>query len=211
MTAHPNWLRPPGPVAPGLRIGILGGSFNPAHEGHMHVSEVALKRLDLDYVWWLVSPQNPLKPAAGMASLQQRIASARDIARRHPRLRVSDIETQMGSQYTFDTVIRLKKRFPQLRFVWIMGTDNLLTFHRWRNWQRLAERVPIAIVTRPGTIMAPLKSKAACRFAMARVPERLLAAARPPALVVLEGRRSNTSATAIRRRGVGWLRQPVLH
>src|SRR5437762_10003362 len=102
------WLKAPGPVAPGLRIGLLGGSFNPAHEGHLHVSEVALKRLGLDYVWWLVSPQNPLKAAAETAPLQQRIVRARKTAGRYPRLRVSDIETQMGTRYTIDTIARVE-------------------------------------------------------------------------------------------------------
>jgi nicotinate-nucleotide adenylyltransferase len=99
----------------------LGGSFNPAHEGHLHVSQVAMNRLGLDYVWWLVSPQNPLKRAADMAPLKQRLARARRVAGTHPRLRVTDIETQMGTRYTIDTVTRLKRRFPALRFVWLMG------------------------------------------------------------------------------------------
>lgn len=199
------WLKAPGPVAPGLRIGLLGGSFNPAHEGHLHVSEVALKRLGLDYVWWLVSPQNPLKSAGDTAPLRQRIARARKAVGRHPRLRVSDIETQMGTRYTIDTIRRLKQRFPSVRFVWLMGSDNLLTFHRWRNWQRLAKSVPIAVVMRPGTILAPLTARAAQRFARLGQSqcERTLVTTRPPALAVLEARRSNASATALRQRRLG--------
>ena len=209
MTARPNWLKPPGAVVPGLRIGLLGGSFNPAHAGHLYITEVAMKQLCLDFVWWLVSPQNPLKTPTAMAPLQQRIASAREIAGRHPRIRVSDIETRMGTRYTIDTVTGLKKRFGQVHFVWLMGSDNLLAFHRWRNCHRLAESIPIVVVRRPGTVLAPLKSKAARRFA--KRGNRAFATTQPPALVVLDGRRSCTSATAIRRRGLGWFNHPVLH
>jgi nicotinate-nucleotide adenylyltransferase len=212
MTMYATWPKPPGPVAPGLRIGLLGGSFNPAHEGHMHVSEIALKRLGLDYVWWLVSPQNPLKPVAETAPLQRRMTSAREIAGRHPRLRISDIETRMGTRFTVDTVTRLKERFPQVHFVWLMGSDNLLTFHRWRNWQRLASSLPIAIVLRPGAILAPLTAQVARQFAMGSPQsERMLATACPPALAVLDAKRSNASATALRRQRLGWLKSLVLH
>jgi nicotinate-nucleotide adenylyltransferase len=205
MKAPASWLKAPGPIAPGLRIGLLGGSFNPAHKGHLHVSEVAMKRLGLDYVWWLVSPQNPLKAASETAPLQQRIARARKTAAGHPRLRVSDIETQMGTRYTIDTIRRLKRRFPQVRFVWLMGSDNLLTFHHWRNWQRLAKSLPVAIVMRPGAILAPLTARAARQFTRLRTPqcERGLATTRPPALAVLDARRSNASATVLRRRRLG--------
>jgi nicotinate-nucleotide adenylyltransferase len=196
-----------------LRIALLGGSFNPAHEGHLHASEVALKRLRLDYVWWLVSPQNPLKKADDMAPLKQRLAHARTLTETHPRLRVSDIETQMGTRYTLDTVTRLKRRFPALRFVWLMGSDNLLSFHRWRHWQRLAMTIPIAIVTRPGTILAPLTSEATRRFAIRTFPgcEGSLATVRPPALVVLESHRNPASATTLREQEHGWLKWPVLN
>jgi nicotinate-nucleotide adenylyltransferase len=212
MNAHATWLKAPGPVAHGLRIGLLGGSFNPAHEGHVHVSEVALKRLGLDYVWWLVSPQNPLKASADIAPLGQRITYARHLVENYPRLRVSDIEAQMGTRFTVDTVTRLKTRFPGLRFVWLMGSDNLLAFHRWRDWQHLAKKVPIAIVTRPGTALAPLTAKAAQRFARsARRSERTLAAARAPALTVLEARRSSASATSLRKPRLGWLKSLVLN
>jgi nicotinate-nucleotide adenylyltransferase len=197
------WLTPPGPVAPGLRIGLLGGSFNPAHEGHLHVSEVALKRLGLDYVWWLVAPQNPLKSPRGMADFRDRLTGARKLARGHPRLRVSDIEARTRTCYTIDTIARLKARFPQLKFVWLMGSDNLVTFHRWRNWQELARRIPIAVVMRPGTTLAPLKAMAAQRFAAARPrSESGLADADPPAFVILDSRRNAASATDIRAKGL---------
>jgi nicotinate-nucleotide adenylyltransferase len=196
-----------------MRIGLLGGSFNPAHEGHLHVSEVALKRLGLDYVWWLVSPQNPLKKTSGMAAFHRRLASARAIAGAHPRLRVSDIEAEMGTRYTIDTVTRLRKRFPGIHFVWLMGTDNLLTFHHWRSWDRLAQSLPIAVVLRPGAIVAPLMAVVRGRLATIRnaQPGRKLAKAHPPAIAVLDGKRSAASATALRRRGLGWSKAAMLH
>lgn len=211
MTARSSWLKPPGPVAPGLRIGLLGGSFNPAHEGHMHVSDVALKRLALDYVWWLVSPQNPLKPTAGMAAFEKRMASARAIIRGHRRLFATDVEMQMGTRYTIDTVIRLKERFPLVHFVWLMGSDNFLNFHRWRSWQRLANTIPIAIVLRPGTVIAPLAARAARQFVKSTPRSaRALATARPPAIAVLDAKRSNTSATVLRRQRLGWFKGLML-
>src|SRR4029077_7561987 len=153
--APANWVRPPGPVAPGLRIGLLGGSFNPAHEGHLHVSEVALKRLGLDFVWWLVTPQNPLKPVAGMAPLHDRVRDAKKIVR-HPRILVLDIEHDFHTHYSFDTLRALQKRFAQVRFVWLMGSDNLNIFRRWHRWAEFAQRVPIAVIQRPGTILSAL-------------------------------------------------------
>ncbi|MGD0191059.1 MAG: nicotinate-nucleotide adenylyltransferase [Rhizomicrobium sp.] len=194
------WVKPPGPVAPGLRIGLLGGSFNPAHEGHMHVSQVGLDTLGLDYVWWLVSPQNPLKPVAGMAPLDQRIAQARAVAS-HPRILVSGLESELGTRFTVDTLAALKRRFPQVRFVWLMGTDNLKEFQRWRRWQEITALVPIAIVVRPGTTLAPLYAKVSQRLARARHNDwRHFADAEPPALAVIDAPRNAMSATAIRER-----------
>lgn len=198
---HPrkHWLRPPGPIAPGLRIGLLGGSFNPAHDGHVHVSEVALKRLGLDYVWWLVAPQNPLKPVVGMAPLRDRIGMAQTAAAAVPRVLVMDIEDALGTRYTIDTVSELKKRFPQLRFVWLMGSDNLDQFRHWRRWPEIAQHVPIAIVMRPGTTLAPLRAKAAQRLArMRKNAGGRITFAKPPAFIVLDGPRSAASASAIR-------------
>jgi len=203
---HPRarWLKPPGPVATGLRIGLLGGSFNPAHEGHLHVSDVALKRLGLDYVWWLVAPQNPLKAVRGMAPMRDRMATARAMTRHRPRLRITGIEADMGTRYTIDTVAGLKKRFPQVRFVWLMGSDNLATFHLWRRWQELAGCIPIAIVMRPGTTLASLKAKAAQYFARTKPRgARNFAYGEPPAFLVLEARRIPASASAIRARALG--------
>ena len=139
-----NWLHPPGPVAQGLRIGLLGGSFNPAHDGHLYVGDVALRRLGLDYVWWLVAPQNPLKPVADMAPLEKRLAAARALAGRDPRLIVTDLERMLGTRYTIDTLKALARRFRGVRFVWLMGSDNLDQFHRWRRWEEIVRLVPVA-------------------------------------------------------------------
>lgn len=194
-----EWVRPPGPVAPGLCIGLLGGSFNPAHAGHLHVSRVALEYLGLDYVWWLVSPQNPLKPRAGMAPFETRLAAARAIAR-HPRLHISDIERALGTQFTADTIAALQQRFADVRFVWLMGTDNLENFQKWRRWPEIAYRVPIAVVVRPGSVLAPLKARLMQRFARSRCSDfRNIARASPPAIAIIDAPRNALSATAIRR------------
>jgi nicotinate-nucleotide adenylyltransferase len=181
-----SFLRPPGPIAKGLRIGLLGGSFNPAHAGHRYVADTALRRLKLDYVWLLVSPQNPLKPAHGMMALEQRLQSARNLAGGNRRLIVTDLERTIASRYTNDTIRVLKARFPEVRFVWLMGSDNLEQFHRWQHWQDILATIPAAVVLRPGTTLAPLKAKAyrtwKARFA------------------VLDGHRNEMSATAIRAR-----------
>ena len=136
------WLRSPGPVTPGLQIGLLGGSFNPAHEGHVHASDVALKQLGLDYVWWLVSPQNPLKPTSGMAPLHDRLADAAEVVGRCPRIRVLDLENTLGTRYTIDTLTVLRRRFPCVNFIWLMGSDSLASFHRWRRWPEIVRQIP---------------------------------------------------------------------
>lgn len=133
----------------GFSVGLLGGSFNPAHGGHRRMSLAALDRLGLDEVWWMVSPQNPLKPVAGMAPFAARLARARAVAR-HPRIRVTGIETELGTQLTVDTVQALRRRFPQARFLWLMGADNLAQFHRWVAWRTIARTVPIVVMARPG-------------------------------------------------------------
>jgi nicotinate-nucleotide adenylyltransferase len=191
-----HWLKPPGPVADGLRIGLLGGSFNPAHEGHLYVSDVALKRLGLDYVWWLVTPQNPLKGRIGLAPLEDRVRQARRIATR-PRIVVMDIERCTGTRYSIDTLKALQRRFPRLNFVWLMGSDNLAIFRRWKRWEEIAARVPIAVIQRPGTILSALNAKAMQRFAARRRGEDLVTQA-PPAIAILDGRRNAQSSTAIR-------------
>ncbi|MBM3732952.1 MAG: nicotinate-nucleotide adenylyltransferase [Acidimicrobiia bacterium] len=185
------------------RIGLLGGSFNPAHEGHLHISRQALAKLRLDEVWWLVSPQNPLKPARGMAPLATRIRVARDIAR-HPRIRVSAIEAELGTVYTAETLKRLVARFPKIRFVWLMGADNLIQISRWRDWRSIFTTVPVAVFARPAYSLRALASVAARRFAKARISGTAagaLADMRPPAWAFLRIRLSAASAAAIRARG----------
>ena len=188
-----SWIRPPGPVAAGLTIGLLGGSFNPAHSGHLYVSLTALRRLKLDYVWWLVTPGNPLKEAP--APLEKRLKAARAMAR-HPRLIVTDIERELGTRYTIDTIMALQRRFPMVRFVWLMGSDNLESFYRWRNWRRIAQRIALAVVQRPGSILAKDHAAPIRRFGRA---DRLKP---PPAILVLDGARNSESATRLRQLGL---------
>jgi len=191
------------------RVGLLGGSFNPAHAGHLHLSLLALRHLRLDAVWWLVSPQNPLKPAAGMAGYRKRLAGAARLAR-HPRLRVSDIEARLGTRYSVDTVAALCRRFPRTRFVWLMGADNLVQLPAWHRWVRLFDAVPIAVFDRPPYFFKGMAEKAARRFARQRISAtaaRGLADRAPPAWVFLHTRRNPASATAIRELGGGKPRQ----
>lgn len=185
----------------GLRVGILGGSFNPAHDGHRHISLYALKRLGLDQVWWMVSPQNPLKSSRGMAALDERVAEARRVAR-HPRITVTGIETDLGTQYTADTLRVLARRFPRTRFVWLMGADNLRQIPRWRHWTRIFQTVPVAVFARPTYSMGALGGMAAQRYARRRVREHRvkgLAGRKAPAWVFLRNPLHPASATAIRR------------
>jgi len=182
------------------RIGLLGGSFNPAHAGHRHISLMALRRLRLDEVWWLVSPQNPLKPVAGMAPLAERVAGARTVAA-HPGIRVTGIEKALGTRYTADTLPALTRRFPLARFVWLMGADNLVEIPRWNRWRRIFATVPVAILARSSYSHRALAGQAARRFAHDRIPTPQagrLAELDPPAWVFLHGRRHPASATLIR-------------
>ena len=186
-----------------LAVGLLGGSFNPAHEGHLHISREALKRLHLDQVWWLVSPQNPLKPVSGMASLDVRLASADRVAQ-HPAIRVSDIELRLGTRYTIDTVRALRRRFPGYRFVWLIGADNLLQFPRWRRWSETAETLPIAVFARGRVTYRALAGPMARRYASARVRDpRSLARHAPPAWSFLFTSLHPASSTALRAAGKG--------
>lgn len=185
-----SWIRPPGPAGHGRVIGLLGGSFNPAHEGHRYVSETAKRALGLAAVWWLVTPGNPLKRASELADLLTRIAHARDVAPQGDI--VTGIEGRLGSRYTADTLRLLKRRFPGTRFVWLMGSDNLAGFARWKNWAGIARAVPIVVVRRPGSALDTLKSPLVRRFGQAR---RL---GPPPNVLVLDGPRSPHSSTAIR-------------
>jgi len=192
------FVRAPGPTE-NLRIGLLGGSFNPAHEGHLHLSRVALARLRLDYVWWLVSPQNPLKPGEGMADFAARLAHAREVAR-HPRVIATGIEDAIGTRYTIDTIARLKRRFPRAHFVWLMGSDNLVQIPLWRRWKEIFCALPAAVVTRPGSALSGRVGKAARRLPLYS-GDAVFASRRPPALAILEARRSPISGTAIRAAG----------
>lgn len=187
----------------GQRIGLLGGSFNPAHGGHRFISLEALKRLRLDSVWWLVSPQNPLKPRTGMAPLEARYASARAEIAGHPRLRATTVEEVLGTFYTRETLAALRDRFPGVRFVWLMGADNLWQVDRWAEWSRIFHTVPVAVFNRPSYSQSAGFAKAARRFDRARIAERdaaRLADAAPPAWVFLHQPQDPRSATEIRAR-----------
>jgi nicotinate-nucleotide adenylyltransferase len=183
-----------------MRIGLLGGSFNPPHEGHALITRLALRRLALDRVWWLVTPGNPLKSPTGLAALKARIEAAR---RLHvARVVVSDVEAQIGSHFTYDTLMWLKRRAPGVHFVWIMGADNLRQLHLWRHWRAIADLAPIVVVDRPGSSLKAISSPAGAALARFRVPERdamRFATIRPPALLFLHGPRSGLSSTALRR------------
>ena len=182
-----------------MRVGLLGGSFNPAHEGHLHASLQALKQLKLDRVWWLVSPQNPLKPERGMARLDHRLGAARKLAR-DPRIIATTLEDELGTRYTVHTVAALQRHFPRVNFVWIMGTDNLVQLPRWRDWERLLRQLPVAVVARPGTALSARSSPAAQRFASARRgADARFALRRAPAIAILDGTRNMESATRLRR------------
>lgn len=209
------WFAAPAPEAPsprrgslasglhlerGMRVGLLGGSFNPAHPGHAHVAETARLRLGLDRVIWLVSPQNPLKSSNGTAPLAERMASARRQAT-GPKMTVSDFETRIGARYTIDTLRALKARYPGVHFVWIMGGDNLANFHCWRGWTDIFRLIPIAVVARPGSLLDSRFAPATRRFAHARLPSRegaLLATAKTPAWIYLRAPLNAVSSTAIR-------------
>jgi len=183
---------------PRLLVGLLGGSFNPAHAGHRHLSLVALKALRLDAVWWLVSPQNPLKPRAGMAPLARRLARAQAVAA-DPRIRVTDLERRLGTHYTVDTLKALRRRHPEVRFVWLMGADNLIQLPQWRRWRDIMATVPVAVVDRPSYSYRALASRAAGRYRKCRVRPAALARAAPPAWCFVWAKRHPASATAIRR------------
>jgi len=203
LPPHPGPLRPQGQRgSSGRRIGLLGGSFNPAHRGHLHLSLTALKRLDLDEVWWLVSRQNPLKPAAGMAPFAARLDQARQVASGHRRIGVTDLETRLGgSRYSVDTLRALRRRFPRLRFVWLMGSDNLVQIPHWDRWTEIFRTVPIAVFDRPSYSLRALAGLAAKRFARDRVPAtaaRRLAETKPPAWAFFHTRLDPSSATRLR-------------
>lgn len=189
------------PAAAGQRIGLMGGSFNPPHKGHLTVARTALNRLRLDSIWWLVSPGNPLKVNDGLPALPQRIAACRALTRHDPHIQVSGLEAELGSVYSSDTIAFLTRRHPAVHFVWVMGADNLATFHCWRRWRDIALAMPIAVIDRPGWHFGALSSPAAGALARNRLPESHAARlpfARPPAWIYLHTRLSPQSSTALR-------------
>lgn len=199
MEGPHRWPRLPA-VGAGMRIGLLGGSFNPAHAGHRQISVEAITRLRLDQVWWIVSPGNPLKEHKGLRPLAERVRQAEAVAR-HPRIVVTGFEADLASRYTADTLAFLCKRLPTVSFVWLMGADNLAQLPRWRRWRQIMQLVPIAVMDRPGWRWRALASKAAIRFGRSRVAERDAAAlpgSAPPAWVFLTVPLSPLSSTAIR-------------
>ena len=184
----------------GRRIGLLGGSFNPPHEGHLHASLLALRTLGLDQVWWLVSPQNPLKATHDMASLAERLGEARCFVR-HPRIIVTDIETQLGTRYTADTLDKLQLRYSRTTFVWIMGADNLIQIRRWKRWKDIFYGVAVAIYDRPAYSLKAEGSLAANRFNRWRLKGAMrknLGYAKPPAWAFFHTKLKAISSTAIR-------------
>jgi nicotinate-nucleotide adenylyltransferase len=194
------------PYTEGMRIGLLGGSFNPPHQAHRAISQFALKRLQLDRVWWLVTPGNPLKENGNLHELGERMQAARDVAN-DSRIEVSCLESVIRTRYTIDTINTLRRRLSGLRFVWIMGADNLAQFHRWQHWRRIADQVPVAVIDRPPQSFRALASPAANALARYRLPENkagLLADQPAPAWVFLTGLKLNLSSTGLRNPDGSW-------
>jgi nicotinate-nucleotide adenylyltransferase len=184
----------------GMRIGLFGGTFDPPHVAHLAACKIALKRLNLDRVWWLVTPGNPLKNTRGLAPLEQRIVAARALAR-HPRIDVLGLEAQIGTRYTYETIAYLRDHCPGVCFVWIMGADNLRSFHRWQKWRGIAALVPIAVIDRLGPSLYANAGAAGQALARSRIPEaaaKSLTKHRPPVWVYLHGLKSPLSSTALR-------------
>ena len=194
-----DWLRLPH-AEPGNRIGLFGGSFNPPHSGHRLVALTALKRLGLDQIWWFVTPGNPLKDHGNLAPLEERVRTTSGVAD-HPRMKITAHEAVLGSPYTARTVEMLQLRRPELRFVWIMGADNLASFHHWQNWQDIVRRIPIAVVNRPGASLSVLSAPMAKAYENYRLPERnagLLTDLKPPVWTFIHAPLDETSSTALR-------------
>ena len=190
------------PARPGMTIGLLGGSFDPAHEGHAHITREALKRFGLDQVWWLVSPGNPLK-AQGPAPLADRMERARAVMD-HPKVRITDLEVRLGTRYTHATLAALMARYPGVRFVWLMGADNLAQFHLWEKWRDIMEMVPVGVLARPGQRLSARMSPAARHFRAARLgprDARRLSGEAPPAWVFINMPMNDLSSTRLRAAG----------
>jgi nicotinate-nucleotide adenylyltransferase len=183
-----------------MRIGLFGGTFDPPHAAHLGASLLAMKRLQLDRIWWLVTPGNPLKDTRGLQPLEQRIAAARALAR-HPRIDVSGVEAVINTRYTYDTLAFLVRRCPGVHFVWLMGADNLRSFYRWQQWRDIANLMPMAVVDRMGSSLYATSGRAAQALARYRLPEHAaasLAGRKAPAWVYLHGFKSPLSSTALR-------------
>ncbi len=188
-------------VERGLKVGLFGGSFNPPHAGHVLVSEIALRRLGLDQIWWMVSPGNPLKDHSDLEALEARVEASRAMVE-DPRVKVTAFEAVYGLRYTAETLAFLKRYNPGVHFVWVMGADNLASFHRWQDWRGIAGTFPIAVIDRPGSTLSYLSAPMAKVFWRHRMDEtdaRLLATARAPAWTFIHGPRSTLSSTAIRK------------
>ncbi|MEM7722447.1 MAG: nicotinate-nucleotide adenylyltransferase [Pseudomonadota bacterium] len=189
-------------MAPGQSVGLFGGSFDPPHAGHVHISREALKRFGLDHVWWLVSPGNPLK-SHGPAPLARRMEAARALVT-HPRIHVTDIEAHLGTRYTGATIEALQAISPNTRFVWLMGADNLAQFHRWQRWDWILRTVPVGVLARPGQRISARTAKAAQIFRHAKLPAseaQYLPWATPPAWCFLNVPMVDLSSSEIRARG----------
>lgn len=189
-----------------MRVGLLGGSFNPPHAAHRAISQFALKRLQLDRVWWLLTPGNPLKNHDGLRALAERAEAAQRVAD-DPRIDISCLEAVIGTRYTIDTIIQLRRRVAGVHFVWIMGADNLAQFHRWKDWRRIASDVPIAVIDRPPQSFRALAAPAAQALARYRLPENQatrLADQQAPAWVFLTGMKSKLSSTGLRNPDGSW-------
>ena len=186
----------------GQVIGLLGGSFDPAHDGHVHITKAALERFGLDRVWWLVSPGNPLKKQ-GPAPMVDRMIAAREVMD-HPSVEITDIEADLGTRYTAQTIAALQDRYFGVRFVWLMGADNLAQFHQWQDWQEIMARVPVGVLARPGDRIAARMSKAARLYRADRLIGRssfMLGHSQAPKWSFVNLPMSKTSSTAIRKAG----------
>jgi nicotinate-nucleotide adenylyltransferase len=200
VTLPPRLVLPP--HAPGMRIGLFGGTFDPPHLAHLGASLLAMKRLQLDRMWWLVTPGNPLKDTRGLRPLAERMADARALSS-HPRIDVTGLEAVINTRYTCDTLEYLVRRCPGVHFVWVMGADNLRSFYRWQSWRRIADLMPMAVVDRMGSSLYAASGRAAQALARYRLPERLapeLAERAAPAWLYLHGLKSPLSSTVLRAR-----------
>ncbi len=198
MTYPPRLVLPP--HAPGMRIGLFGGTFDPPHAAHLGASLLALKKLNLDRIWWLVTPGNPLKDTRGLQPLEKRMATCRELTN-HPQIDITGLEAVINTRYTHDTLEFLVRRCRGVRFVWVMGADNLRSFSRWQNWRGIASLMPMAVIDRMGSSLYATGARAPLALARFRLPEDIapvLAEQKPPAWIYLHGLKSPLSSTALR-------------